>query len=218
MGTIAGNLCQRPRCWYLRSGASCHKNGGDSCPAASGENQYHAIFAGGPCYIVHPSDAAVALTALEATIEISGTKGAVRRVPIAEFFLLPSQRIDRETVLEAGEFVTAIDLPARSAGGVQLYEKVMQRAAWDFALLSLAALRRDDGAVRLVFGGVAPVPWRVSESVEEDIASGGLTDDDIATLAERAMYDAKPLGKNGYKVDMAAAVLRRGIGKLVETS
>jgi xanthine dehydrogenase YagS FAD-binding subunit len=213
MGTIAGNLCQRPRCWYLRSGFACHKNGGDSCPAASGENQYHAIFGGGPCYIVHPSDAAVALTALEAEVEIRG-QGGVRRVPIAEFFVLPSERLDSETVLGPGEYVSAVEIPGRSAGGVQVFEKVMQRAAWDFALVSLAGIRREDGNVRLVLGGVAPKPWRVSESVEEDVASGGLSDDDIATLAERAMYDARPLAKNGYKVQMASAVLRRGIGLL----
>jgi xanthine dehydrogenase YagS FAD-binding subunit len=101
---------------------------------------------------------------------------------------------------------------------VQWFEKVMQRAAWDFALVSLAALRREDGAVRLVFGGVAPTPWRISESVEEDVASGGLSEDDIATLAERALYDAKPLAKNGYKVEMAAAVLRRGITRIVQNA
>jgi xanthine dehydrogenase YagS FAD-binding subunit len=215
MGTIAGNLCQRPRCWYLRSGFACHKRGGDTCPAASGENQYHAIFGGGPCYIVHPSDPAVALTALEAAVEIRGPRGAVRRVPIAEFFVLPSERLDHETVLGPGEYVSAIEIPGHSAGGVQWFEKVMQRAAWDFALVSLAAVRREDGAVRLVFGGVAPKPWRISESVEEDVASGGLSEDDIATLAERALYDATPLAKNGYKVEMAAAVLRKGIAAVV---
>ena len=216
MGTIAGNLCQRPRCWYLRSGFSCHKSGGTTCPAAAGENQYHAIFGGGPCYIVHPSDVAVALTALDATVEIRGGAG-VRQVPIDQFFVLPSERLDRETILDAGEYVSAVDIPGSSAGGVQSYEKVMQRASWDFALVSLAAVRREDGGVRLVFGGVAPKPWRVSESVEEDVASGGLSEDDVATLAERAMYDAVPLGKNGYKVEMAAAVLRRGIARLVAT-
>ena len=213
MGTIAGNLCQRPRCWYLRSGFACHKNGGDTCPAASGENQYHAIFGGGPCYIVHPSDPAVALAALEADVEIRGPS-PVRHVPLADFFVLPTERLDHETVLAAGEYVSAIEIPGRSAGGVQWFEKVMQRAAWDFALVSLAAIRREDGNVRLVFGGVAPKPWRVSESVEEDVAVGGLTEDDIATLAERAMYDAKPLSKNGYKVEMAAALLRRGIARV----
>ena len=213
MGTIAGNLCQRPRCWYLRSGFACHKNGGDSCPAASGENQYHAIFGGGPCYIVHPSDLAVALTALEADVEIRGPSG-VRRVAIAGFYVLPSERLDHETVLGAGEYVSAVEVPGVSAGGVQWYEKVMQRAAWDFALVSLAAMRRRDGEVRLVLGGVAPKPWRVTESVEEDVAVGGLSEDDIATLAERAMYDARPLAKNGYKVEMAGAVLRRGIARV----
>jgi xanthine dehydrogenase YagS FAD-binding subunit len=113
--------------------------------------------------------------------------------------------------------VSAIEIPGHSAGGVQLFEKVMQRAAWDFALVSLAATRREDGNVRLVLGGVAPKPWRVAESVEEDVASGGLSEDDIATLAERAMYDAKPLAKNGYKVQMASALLRRGIERLVRT-
>jgi xanthine dehydrogenase YagS FAD-binding subunit len=101
---------------------------------------------------------------------------------------------------------------------VQLYEKVMQRASWDFALVSLAAVRRADGNVRLVFGGVAPKPWRVSESVEEDVSVGGLSEDDIGTLSERALYDAKPLAKNGYKVEIAAAVLRRGIRRLLGES
>jgi len=219
MGTIAGNLCQRPRCWYLRSGFACHKNGGDSCPAVAGENQYHAIFGGGPCYIVHPSDPAVALTALEAEVEIrsagaSPGSSVVRRVPISEFYVLPSERLDSETVLGPREYVSAVEIPGRSAGGVQMYEKVMQRAGWDFALVSLAAVRRADGAVRLVLGGVAPKPWRVSESVEEDVAVGGLSEDDVGTLAERALYDARPLAKNGYKVEMAAAVLRRGIVRI----
>ena len=223
MGTIAGNLCQRPRCWYLRSRVSCFKSGGEGCPAASGENHHHAIFWGGPCYIVHPSDVAVALTALEATVEVRGSRGErgsgeptpARQIPIADFFVLPAERLDHETVLRPGEYVSAVEVPDRSAGGVQRYEKVMQRAGWDFALVSLASVRRRDGAVRLVLGGVAPKPWRVSESVEEDVASGGLAEDDIATLAERALYDARPLAKNGYKVAMAAALLRRGIAALL---
>jgi len=234
MGTIAGNLCQRPRCWYFRSGVSCHKSGGSSCPAAaeSGENQYLAILGGGPCYIVHPSDVAVALTALEAEVEVrggasgagdaGGVSGAsaaaesVRRVSIADFYVLPRERMDHETVLGAGEYVSAIEIPGSSAGGVQFYEKVMQRAGWDFALVSLAAARREDGTVRLVLGGVAPKPWRVASSVEEDVASGGLSEDDIATLAERALYDARPLSRNGYKVGVAAGVLRRGIARVAQ--
>lgn len=214
MGTIGGNLCQRPRCWYFRRGIACHKNGGNSCPAVDGENQYLAILDGGPCHIVHPSDPAVALTALDATVEIT-SHGGSRRVSIADFYLLPSERMDRETILEAGEFVSAIELGEASADGVQLYRKLMQREAWDFALASIAAARRVDGGIRLVLGGVAPRPWRVSSSVEEDVASGGLDEDTIGILAERALYDARPLSKNGYKVELAGALLRDAVRELV---
>jgi xanthine dehydrogenase YagS FAD-binding subunit len=213
LGTIGGNLCQRPRCWYLRQGISCFKSGGSSCPAAAGENQYHAIFGGGPCFIVHPSDPAVALTALDASVEIRG-RGATRSVPIASFYVLPAERLDSETVLEPGEVVSAIEIPSTSVGGRQLYEKVMQRGTWDFALVSLASVRRPDGEVRLVFGGIAPKPWRVTRSVEEDLEAADINDDDIPTLAERALYDAKPLAKNGYKVEIAENLLRRGMAAL----
>jgi xanthine dehydrogenase YagS FAD-binding subunit len=218
MGTLGGNLCQRPRCWYFRSGVSCFKSGGDSCPAAEGENQYHAIFGGGPCHIVHPSDPAVALTALDAVVHVAGggdgaptASPRTRAIPIAGFFVLPSEKVDSETVLQPGEFVTHVEIPAYSSGSRQRYVKLMQRGAWDFALASLAAVRRRDGAVRLVLGGVAPKPWRVDTSVEEDVASGALSDDDIETLAERALYDARPLAKNGYKIRLAKTLLRRGM-------
>lgn len=214
MGTIGGNLCQRPRCWYLRRGISCFKSGGDSCPAKEGENQYHAILDGGPCYIVHPSDPAVALTALDAVVEIS-SGSATRRVPIAEFYVLPSERLDHETVLGPGEYVGAIEVPGSSANGVQKYTKLMQRGAWDFALVSCAATRRANGDIRIVLGGVAPRPWRVPESLEEDVAAGGLEEDTISTIAERALYDAKPLGNNAYKVKLAETLIRRSIAELL---
>jgi xanthine dehydrogenase YagS FAD-binding subunit len=222
MGTLGGNLCQRPRCWYFRRAISCLKNGGTTCPARDGENQYHAIVDGGPCYIVHPSDPAVALTALDAEIEIAGPNGT-SSLPITQFFVLPRDRIERETVLRPGEIVTAVVVPAvfskalkpsNSQTPKQLYRKVMQRGAWDFALVSIAAAKRADGAVRIVLGGVAPRPWRVSESVEEDVASGGLDEDSIGALAERALYDAEPLSKNGYKVTIAASLLRDAIREL----
>jgi xanthine dehydrogenase YagS FAD-binding subunit len=213
MGTLGGNLCQRPRCWYFRRAVRCHKNGGDSCPAREGENQYLAILDGGPCYIVHPSDPAVALTALEAEVEIRSTKGD-RVVPIEDFYVLPRERLDHETILRPGELVTAVLLPAASAGGVQRYEKLMQREAWDFALVSIAGCRRQNGDVRIVLGGVAPRPWRVNSSVEEDVSSGGLDADTIATLAERALLDAEPLSKNGYKLELAAALLRETMAAL----
>ena len=215
MGTIGGNLCQRPRCWYYRRAIPCLKNGGSGCPAKAGENQYSAILDGGPCYIVHPSDPAVALTALDARVELT-TSGSTRTLPISEFYVLPSERLDHETVLTSGEMVSAIVLGSASAGGRQLYRKLMQRGAWDFALVSVAAVRRSDGAVRMAMGGVAPRPWRVPESVEEDVASGGLDEDSINALAERALYDAEPLSKNGYKVAMAASLLRDAMRDLAD--
>jgi xanthine dehydrogenase YagS FAD-binding subunit len=210
MGTIGGNLCQRPRCWYLRGGIPCLKNGGTSCPAEHGENRYHAILGGGPCFVVHPSDPAVALTALGAELELIGPAGT-RRVAMEAFFTLPRDGVMRETVLAAGEIVAAVELPASSAGGRQWFEKTMARGAWDFALASIAACGRPDGDVRLVLGGVAPRPWRVDHSVEQDVASGGLGAEDVATLADRALYDARPLSDNYYKVTLAAALLRRAM-------
>ena len=213
MGTIGGNLCQRPRCWYFRSAIPCMKSGGDDCPAQSGENRYLAILGGWPCYAVHPSDPAVALVALDATIHLASADGS-RSVPAGDFFVLPDPDPSRETVLRHGEFVAAIGIPAASAGGRQRYTKVLQRAAWDFALASIAVVRRTDGEVRLVLGGVAPVPWRVNPSVEEDVASGPLSAEDLDALAERALLDARPLSGNAYKVTLSKALLHDGLAFL----
>ena len=221
MGTLGGNLCQRPRCWYFRRAVPCLKNGGTSCPAQQGENRHLAIVEGGPCYAVHPSDPAVALVALDGVIEVTRASNGggidTRSVPAAEFFILPTERLDRETDLAPGEFVSAVIVPGESAAGAETvyrYYKEMQRSAWDFALVSLAAVKRRDGDVRLVFGGVAPRPWRVTRSVEERVASGGLDDSMIGTLSEEALRPARPLSQNGYKVRVAAALLRRAIREL----
>ncbi|MGH7680002.1 MAG: FAD binding domain-containing protein [Gemmatimonadaceae bacterium] len=213
MGTIAGNLCQRPRCWYLRRGIPCLKNGGTACPARTGENQYHAILDGDPCFIVHPSDVAVALTALDAELELLSRDGS-RTVKLADFYVLPRERMDQETVLQPGEVVRAVLVPDTFSRGPQVFRKLIQRGAWDFALVSIAAARRRDGAVRIVLGGVAPRPWRVPQSIEEDVASGGLDEDSITALAERALYDAEPLSKNGYKLALAASLLRDAMREL----
>ena len=159
---------------------------------------------------MHASDPAVSLTALDAVVRITGPAGE-RSVPIAEFLVLPDPDPKRENVLEPGEFVSAIEVPAAAAGGRQKYTKVLQRGAWDFALASLAVVRRSDGSVRMVLGGVAPVPWRVNPSVEEDVSSAPLAEDDIDVLADRALYDAKPLARNAYKVSLVRALLREAI-------
>jgi xanthine dehydrogenase YagS FAD-binding subunit len=213
MGTLGGNLGQRPRCWYFRAGIPCLKSSGSNCPAVPGDNTHHAIFGGGPCFALNPSDPAVALTALDAVIEVNGPAG-VRQNPIDEFFVLPDPDPKRENVLAPGEFISAVIVPAHSSGGRQQYTKVLQRGAWDFALASIAAVRRADGSVRMVLGGVAPIPWRVSTSVEEDVASAPLAADDLDVLAERAMYDARPLSRNEYKVRLAKALIVEAIAFL----
>lgn len=208
MGTIGGNLGQRIRCWYFRRGVKCFKNGGDTCAAVGGENQYHAIFSDGTCNAVHPSDPAVALAALDAELVLIATDGSTRRVAVQRFYAGATRNPNGETVLAPGERIDAALLPASSAGGTQRYRKLMQRGAWDFALVSLAAVKRADGDVRLVLGGVASGPMRVNPSIEEDVASGALDEESVLALAERAMYDAKPMEHNGYKVQQAASLLR----------
>lgn len=210
--SVAGNLLQPPHCSYLRRGIPCLKNGGSGCPAHDGENHDLAILDGGPCWIVHPSDVAVALVALDASIACGGPAGA-RVLAASEFFVLPSERLDRETVLLEGEHIEAIYLPAESAGGLQRYTRITQPGALD-PIVSLATVRRRDGEARLVLGGVSPRPYRVYTSVEEEATSGGLDDDTIAGLAERALLDAEPLSKNEYKVELAASLLRDAIREI----
>ena len=227
MGTLGGNLAQRVRCWYLRRGVKCFKAGGTACAAVEGEHQYHGIIAGGTCHAVHPSDPAVALLALDAQVEIArGSQAAVARragdtsntltrtISIDALFAGASSSPASETTLERGELITAVTIPAVSSGGVQHWEKLMQRGAWDFALVSCAAIRRADGTVRMALGGVGASPWRVPLSVEEDVASGGLDEESLEALAERAMYDAEPLPGTAYKVTLARTLLRRAMRAL----
>ncbi len=158
-GTLGGNLCQRPRCWYFRGDFDCARKGGEICYAVEGENTYHAIFGGSGCFIVHPSDTASPLVALQATVKVAGPKGP-RTLPVEKLFVLPAVDHTRETVLAPGEVITEIHLPPPLAGGKGLYRKVRARGAWDFALGGVAlALSVKDGKVasaRVVLSGVAP--------------------------------------------------------------
>ena len=208
--TIGGSLAQRPQCAYFRRNVPCLKNGGSACPAHDGDNAHLAILEGGPCWMVHPSDPGVALVALDADIEIAGA-GGVRIVPAAAFFVLPIDRMDRETVVDHGELITAVHLPAVARGGLQHYARRAHKNSGTFDFVSLAAARRIDGDVRLVLGGVSPRPYRVYTSVEEEAMSGGLDEEAIAGLADRALLDAEPLSMNGEKLEVAAALLRDAI-------
>ena len=211
VATLAGNLCQRPWCWYYRNGFKCLKNGGTTCFSASGENQFHSIFGGGPSYIVHPSDTAPALVALDARFRIVGPSGE-RFVAAGEFFTLPKDNPARENVLGENDVLAAVVVPRATAGMRSRYVKVMDREAWTHALVSAAAVVHIDGDVcrdaRLVLGGVAPIPWRLPE-VEKLLIGQRLTGALAAAAGEAALAGARPLAKNGYKVAMTQAVVRR---------
>ncbi len=215
-GTLGGNLCQRPRCWYFRGDFHCARKGGDICYAAEGENEYHCIFGGEICFIVHPSDTAPALVALEATVRISGPKGQ-RSVPAEKFFILPGQDHTRENVLQAGEIVTEVVLPPPLAGGRGGYFKARSRATWDFALAGVASSLQLEGETvkraRLVFSGVAPAPWR-SAAAAQDLVGHKLDADAIARAAAASVKDASPLSDNGYKVALLRGAVEQALGHL----
>jgi xanthine dehydrogenase YagS FAD-binding subunit len=211
MGTLGGNLIQRHNCWYFRRGVGCFKRGGTQCAAVDGEHQYHGIVNDGICRAAHPSDPAVALEVLGAEVEIVSANSAPRRVGVAALYEGAANDAEKDAQISSHELVVALHIPAEAAGGAQSWEKVMQRGAWDYALVSCAAQRRTDGTVRIALGGVALGPWRISDRVEEDISAGGLDDESVEALAERAVYDVEPLANNGYKVELAEAVLRRAI-------
>jgi xanthine dehydrogenase YagS FAD-binding subunit len=211
--TIAGNVCQRPWCWYYRNGFTCLKVGGTTCYSVAGENEFHAIFGGGPSYIVHPSDTAAALVALDAAFHLAGPVGD-RVVPAREFFTLPTADASRENVLKDGEILASITLPAARAGVRSAYHKVMDREAWTHAIVSAAiVLEMEQGVcrtARVVLGGVAPVPWRLPE-VEKILTGQRVTPELAAKAGEVAVAGARPLAKNGYKVPMVRAMVARTV-------
>jgi xanthine dehydrogenase YagS FAD-binding subunit len=211
VATLAGNICQRPWCWYYRNGFPCLKNGGTTCYSISGESEFHAIFGGGPSYIVHPSDTAPALVALNATFRIVGP-GGERVVPAADFFTLPNDGVARENVLKDDEVLATIVLPAAHTGARSTYHKVLDREAWTHAVVSAAVVLDMNKDVcrsaRIVLGGVAPIPWRLPE-VEKMLAGQRITPELAAKAGEAAIAGARPLAKNGYKVPMTRAMVSR---------
>jgi xanthine dehydrogenase YagS FAD-binding subunit len=203
-GTIGGNLCQKPRCWYYRGHFDCLRKGGDMCYAYEGENQYHCIFGGDMCYIVHPSDTAPALAALGAICRVTGPSGS-RSLPLEKLHVPPSEDPQREISLESDEILTEIVLPKPAAGLRSSYRKVRSRGAWDFALAGVALALVFDGetvqSARVFLSGAAPVPWR-STAVESAVTGAELDDATIARAAEAAVAGAEPLAENGYKIPL----------------
>jgi xanthine dehydrogenase YagS FAD-binding subunit len=217
VGTVGGNLCQRPRCAYFREDFDCLRKGGNACYAFDGENKLHCIIGGSLCYIVHPSDLATALLVLNTKISIaSGEK--INEIPIADFFVLPDEDFTRENILQSGEIVTSIFIPDLPEGTKSSYIKFRERAVWDFAVVSVGAVIQTSGSEivsgRIAFGGVAPIPW--TESVVNSKLINRTIDAHIADeIAESILSNADSLEMNGYKIPLAKNLTKRILTQLL---
>lgn len=216
-GTLGGNLCQRPRCWYFRSDLfHCLRKGGESCFAIDGDNRYHAVLDNFTCPIVHPSNCAVPLLAYGASVVVGGPdddEGHVSRsVPLAQFFVRPSQNVRRENVLEPDEILMRVELPPSRGASATYVVKHKQSHDWPLALATAVLETEGDtvSSARIVMGAVAPVPWR-STAAEEALVGGPVTPDSAAAAAEAALADATPLDDNAYKVRIARTAVQRAV-------
>jgi xanthine dehydrogenase YagS FAD-binding subunit len=212
VGTIGGNICQRPRCWYFREDFDCIRKGGDICYAIGGENKYHCIVGGGPCYIVHPSDIAVALVALNAEFTITNGKDS-RKVLADKFFVLSEQNSLQENILKPGEILTEIFIPELPSAASSRYIKFTERNVWDFAIVSVAVNVIKSGnkkinSAKIVFGGVAPIPW-IDEDLNSMLIGMELSDESIEAAAANTLMDAEPMGKNDYKIPLARNLVKK---------
>jgi xanthine dehydrogenase YagS FAD-binding subunit len=221
MATVGGNLLQRTRCGYFTDPTKlCNKRvPGSGCSARTGHHRELAILGASPaCLAVHASDMAVALVALDAIVHVEGQQGA-RAIPLASFYRLPEDKPDRDTVLEHGELITAVDVPPTPIAVRSCYRKVRDRASFAFALVSMAAaIEVADSAItdaRIAFGGVAPVPWRARQA--ESMLHGASPREDVfrdAAMAEFAA--AQPLPANAFKVRLAKNLMVSTLLQLVE--
>jgi xanthine dehydrogenase YagS FAD-binding subunit len=213
-GTVGGNLNQRPRCWYYRNEEFvCFKKGGNQCFSPAGENQFHAIFGGGPTFIVHPSSLAVPAVAYGATFRLAGPRGE-RLVAAADYFTMPTlQNVRTENVLQPNELLTHVVLPAPGNVKSGHYEvRYKESHDWPiaFATVVLTMSGNSVSAARVVMGAVAPVPWR-SQPAEQALIGKPLNEQTAVAAAEAAVRDARPLSQNGYKVQVAKTAVKRAI-------
>ena len=200
--TTAGNLLQRTRCpYFYDTNQPCNKRQpGTGCGAIAGFSRQHAVLGvSEACIATHPSDMAIAMRALDATIETMKADGSARTIPIAEFHRLPGDTPHIETTLEAGELIVAVTLPP-PVGGKQIYRKVRDRASYAFALVSVGAIVRPDGTGRVALGGVAHKPWRV-EAAEADMPRGA------KAVSAKLLADARTTAHNAFKVGLAERTL-----------
>ncbi len=218
-GTVGGDLCQRPRCWYYRGGFGLLARGQDGKSLVpNGDNRYHAILGNsGPAYFLNPSSLAPALVALGARVRILGPEGA-GEVPLSTFFVAPRADGDHENVLKANEILTEVLVPPAGGARSATYE-VRQREALDWPLAAASVVLKLNGATvesaRVVLGHVAPTPWP-SRDAERALAGKNLTEEVAARAGSAAVRRAKPLSKNAYKVRLAAVAVKRAILQAAE--
>jgi xanthine dehydrogenase YagS FAD-binding subunit len=218
-GTIGGNVCQDTRCWYYRYGVDCYRAGGTRCYADTpeGQNREHCLWGADRCIAVTPSDTAPALVALDARMVILGASGT-REVPAEQFFIGPDVDIERMTVLEDGEVLTAIRIPAEWSGARFYFEKVADRNTWDFPLVNIAAAMFVSGAagsekvdkIRIVAGAVQCVPRRLT-AVEAVVAGQAKTADTASLAGQSAVRGAPPPPINHFKIPLLQNLVTRAI-------
>jgi xanthine dehydrogenase YagS FAD-binding subunit len=202
MATTAGNLLQRTRCpYFYDTNMQCNKRvPGSGCAAIGGFSRQHAVIGvSDACIATHPSDMAVAMRVLDATVETIQPDGTSRKIPIADFHRLPGNDPHLDTVLLPGELITAVTLPP-PVGGTHFYHKVRDRASYAFALVSVAAIVQRDGTGRVALGGVAHKPWRV-EAAEAEMPKGA------RAVVARLLANAKPTEQNAFKLKLVERVL-----------
>ena len=215
VGTIGGNLCQRPRCWYYRDEAyHCLKKGGSMCYAVNGENEFHSIYDNAVCCAVHPSNTAPVLMAHGASVDIVGPRGQ-RTVALEEFFVTPSQDVTRENILDPNEIVTGVVLPRGSENRHCAYVETREKQSFDWATCGSTANLEigSDGKVRkarIVLSAVAPTPVR-RKDLEKMLVGRKVDDAVIAGVCKAAAIGAVPLAQNGFKVALVKVTLKRAI-------
>ncbi len=222
MATVGGNLLQRTRCTYFYDddGSRCNKRQpGQGCDAIDGFNRIHAILGASPaCVATHPSDMCVALAAFDAVVHLRGA-GGERTILLNDLHRLPGDRPDLETVLEPGELITAVELPALPFAARSTYRKVRDRASYAFALVSVAAALELDGGtvkdVRLALGGVAHKPWRAWKA-EAALRGRPATVENFRAAAEAELVDARPLTHNAFKIELVRRTVAAVLGELME--
>jgi xanthine dehydrogenase YagS FAD-binding subunit len=212
MGTVGGNIMQRPRCWYFRNEEfNCLKKGGSRCFAVDGENQFHAIFGDGPCHIVHPSSLAVPVIAYGGKFRVAGPNGA-REIEAGEFFQLPNANLYGETVLQPNEIITHVILPAPGQRSAAYEVRFKQSHDWPLAAASVNLVMAGSTvkSARIVMGAVAPIPWRVP-AAERVLAGKAITDAVATEAANAAVAGARPMSGNNYKIQIAKTAVKRAI-------